>query len=395
MIGISKLYCGTIEPSDPLRYGRKSGSLPSHLLQFSSDKKPVVVWNCTRRCNLKCRHCYSESQNIAYDHEMSTDEALTFIDDLASYKIPVLLFSGGETLVRPDLLQLISHARNNGIRCVISTNGTMINEDMATKLGKAGLSYVGVSLDGLSAKHDEFRQVQGAFDWAIRGIRYCREAGIKVGLRFTITKENAGEIPGIFDLIEQENIPRICFYHLVYTGRGSELKNSDLDHDSTRRLLDLIIDRTTDLHQRGHKVEVLTVDNHADGVYLYLRMKRENPDRADSVMELLRMNGGNSTGIGIGCVSWDGTVHPDQFWRHHSLGNVREKPFSSIWSDKSNQLLASLQNRKILLKGRCGRCVWKDICNGNFRARAESVYGDMWQEDPACYLTEDEISNAI
>lgn len=395
MIGISKLYCGTIEPSDPLRYGRKSGSLPSHLLQFSSDKKPVVVWNCTRRCNLKCRHCYSESQNIAYDHEMSTDEALTFIDDLASYKIPVLLFSGGEPLVRPDLLQLISHARNNGIRCVISTNGTMINEDMATKLGKAGLSYVGVSLDGLSAKHDEFRQVQGAFDWAIRGIRYCREAGIKVGLRFTITKENAGEIPGIFDLIEQENIPRICFYHLVYTGRGSELKNSDLDHDSTRRLLDLIIDRTTDLHQRGHKVEVLTVDNHADGVYLYLRMKRENPDRADSVMELLRMNGGNSTGIGIGCVSWDGTVHPDQFWRHHSLGNVREKPFSSIWSDKSNQLLASLQNRKILLKGRCGRCVWKDICNGNFRARAESVYGDMWQEDPACYLTEDEISNAI
>lgn len=392
MIGISKLFCATIEPSDPLRYGRKSGSLPSHLLQFSSDKKPVVVWNCTRRCNLKCRHCYSESQNIAYDHEMSTDEALTFIDDLASYKIPVLLFSGGEPLVRPDLLQLISHARNNGIRCVISTNGTMINEDMATKLGKAGLSYVGVSLDGLSAKHDEFRQVQGAFDWAIRGIRYCRQAGIKVGLRFTITKENAGEIPGIFDLLEQENIPRICFYHLVYTGRGSELKNSDLDHDSTRRLLDLIIDRTTDLHQRGHKVEVLTVDNHADGVYLYLRMKRENPDRADSVMELLRMNGGNSTGIGIGCVSWDGTVHPDQFWRHHSLGNVREKPFSSIWSDKSNQLLASLQNRKILLKGRCGRCVWKDICNGNFRARAESVYGDMWQEDPACYLTEDEIS---
>lgn len=395
MIGISKLYCGTIEPSDPVRYGRKSGNLPSHLLQFSSDKKPVVVWNCTRRCNLKCCHCYSESQNIEYDQEMSTDEALAFIDDLASYGIPVLLFSGGEPLLRPDLLQLISHARNRGIRCVISTNGTMINADMATRLGNAGLSYVGVSLDGLSVKHDEFRQVQGAFERAIRGIRYCREAGIKVGLRFTITKDNAGEIPGIFDLLEQENIPRICFYHLVYTGRGSELKNSDMDHDGTRKLLDLIIDRTTDLHQRGKKVEVLTVDNHADGVYLYLRMKKENSGRADSVMELLQMNGGNSTGIGIGCVSWDGTVHPDQFWRHHSLGNVREKPFSSIWSNETNSLLVSLRNRKILLKGRCRRCVWKDICNGNFRARAESVYGDMWQEDPACYLTEDEISNAI
>ena len=234
MIGISKLYCGTIEPSDPVRYGRKSGNLPSHLLQFSSDKKPVVVWNCTRRCNLKCRHCYSESQNIAYNQEMNTDEALSFIDDLASYGIPVLLFSGGEPLVRSDLLHLISHARNNGIRCVISTNGTLINADMASKFGKTGLSYVGISLDGLSVKHDEFRQVQGAFDLAIRGIRHCQDAGIKVGLRFTITKDNAGEIPGIFDLLEQENIPRICFYHLVYTGRGSELKDSDLDHESAR-----------------------------------------------------------------------------------------------------------------------------------------------------------------
>lgn len=395
MIGISKLYCGTVEPSDPLRYGRKSGNLPSHLLQFSSDKKPVVVWNCTRRCNLRCRHCYSESQNIAYDQEMSTGEAIRFIDDLASYGIPVLLFSGGEPLMRPDLLQLITHARKSGIRCVISTNGTMINPDIASRLGLAGLSYVGVSLDGLSAIHDDFRQVRGSFERAIKGIRNCREAGIKVGLRFTITKDNASEIPGIFKLLEQEGIPRICFYHLVYTGRGAELKNSDLDPSETRNIIDLIIDQTAQMHQRGCSVEVLTVDNHADGVYLYLRMKRENSERADSVMQLLKMNGGNSTGKGIGCVSWDGTVHPDQFWRHHILGNVKEKPFSEIWSSETDPLLVSLRNRKILLKGRCGRCVWQDICNGNFRARAESLCGDMWQEDPACYLTEEEIGRLI
>lgn len=395
MIGISKLYCGTIEPSDPVRYGRKSENLPSHLLQFSLDKKPVVVWNCTRRCNLRCRHCYSESHNISFDNEMNTAEALRFIDDLANYGIPVLLFSGGEPMMRPDLLELIAHARNNGIRCVISTNGTLITQNLAAKLGEAGLSYVGVSLDGLSMKHDDFRQVEGSFDRAIKGIRYCRQEAIKVGLRFTITKGNAGEIPDIFDLLEKENIPRICFYHLVYTGRGLELKNNDLDHADTRRLMDLIIDRTADLHRRGIKTEVLTVDNHADSVYLYLRMKREKSNRADSVMELLKMNGGNSTGIGIGCVSWDGTVYPDQFWRHHAVGNVRETSFSEIWSNEKNPLLLSLRDRKLLLKGRCARCVWKDICNGNFRARAESVYGDMWQEDPACYLTENEISNKV
>ena len=395
MIGVSKLYCGTVEPSDVLRYGSKSNNLPSHMLQFSSDKKPVVVWNSTQSCNLRCRHCYSQSQNLKYEGEINTADAIRFIDSLADFKVPVLLFSGGEPLMRPDLFELVAHARSRNIRAVISTNGTLITPEVASKLRTAGLSYVGVSLDGLTGIHDTFRGVNGAFFRALQGIRACRQEGVKVGLRFTITRDNAGEIPGIFRLLEEENIPRICFYHLVYTGRAVDLKEHDLDPARTRELMDFIIDRTADLHNRGQKVEVLTVDNHADGVYLYLRMKREKSPRADGVMELLRMNGGNNSGIGIGCVSWDGTVYPDQFWRHYSLGNIREKSFGDIWTNPNEQLLNQLRSRKDLLKGRCGRCVWKEICNGNFRVRAEAVHGGTWEEDPACYLTEDEINGKI
>lgn len=395
MVGISKLYCGTVEPSDALRYGRKSGKLPSHMLQFSEDKKPVVVWNCTRRCNLKCIHCYSQSYDVDYKGEMSTDEAKRFIDDLAEFGTPVLLFSGGEPMLRKDLFELIGYTRSKGIRAVISTNGTLITEELAVRLGDAGLSYVGVSLDGLDAVHDRFRGVDGSFGRALAGLRACRKAGVKVGLRFTINKFNADQVPGIFDLLETEQIPRICFYHLVYTGRAAEMKEQDLDHHESRAMVDLIINRTARLHAQGISAEVLTVDNHADGVYLYLRMKREGLPRAAGVLELLSMNGGNSSGIGIASVSWDGSVYPDQFWRHYAVGSVRERPFGEIWRDKKEPLLVQLRNRKPLLQGKCGRCVWQDICNGNFRVRAEAIHGDVWAEDPACYLTEEEISTRI
>ncbi len=391
MIGISKLYCGTVEPSDPLRYGRSSRALPSHLLQFSEDKKPVVVWNVGRRCNLRCRHCYSRSQDRAYEGELDTAEGLALIDDLAGFGVPVILFSGGEPLIRPDILQLIAHAGKRGVRSVLSTNGTLITAELSRRLKDLALSYVGISLDGLEQTHDRFRGAPGAFRQALQGLRNCREAGIKVGLRFTINRGNAADIPGIFELLRQEAIPRVCFYHLVYAGRGSRLIEEDLDHGQTRRAVDQIIDLTREMHQAGQPREVLTVDNHADGVYLYLRAKREDPRRAEAILELLRMNGGNSSGHGIGCVSWDGTVHPDQFWRHVSLGNVRERPFSAIWSDPADELLARLRNKKDHVKGRCASCRYLELCGGNFRVRAEAVTGDLWEADPACYLSDEEI----
>ncbi|SHE78791.1 12,18-didecarboxysiroheme deacetylase [Desulfacinum infernum DSM 9756] len=394
MIGISKLYCGTVEPSDALRYGRRSRDLPSHLLQFSEDKKPVVVWNMTRRCNLKCVHCYAHAKDRAFPDELTTAEGKALLDDLAAFGCPVVLFSGGEPLMRPDLVELADYAVRKGMRAVISTNGTLITPRVAQELKKVGLSYVGISLDGMEEVNDRFRGVKGAFRMALDGIAACREAGIKVGLRFTMNRRNASEIPAIFDLLEERDIPRVCFYHLVYSGRGSALMEEDLSHEETRRAVDLIIDRTADLHRRGKPKEVLTVDNHADGPYVYLRLLREGSPRAEDVLKLLQMNEGNSSGRGIGCVSWDGRVHADQFWRHYSFGNVRERPFSEIWSDLSNPLMAKLKDKKPHVKGRCARCRWLDICAGNFRVRAEAATGDLWAPDPACYLTDTEIGIA-
>ncbi|MFW6011187.1 MAG: 12,18-didecarboxysiroheme deacetylase [Desulfosalsimonas sp.] len=393
MIGISKLYCKTVEPSDALRYSRNSGQMPSHLLQFSEDKRPVVVWNITRRCNLKCIHCYARAKAGKQNNELSTKEGKALIDDFAHMGVPVLLFSGGEPLMRADLAELAEYAVKKGIRAVISTNGTLIDPETAKILKDIGLSYVGISLDGNRQVNDKFRGVDGAFDMAMKGIENCSAAGIKVGLRFTINRFNADEIPLLFELLEEKEIPRICFYHLVYAGRGSSLVNDDVSHKETRRLVDLIMDRTRDLHERGKPKEVLTVDNHADGPYVYLRLKREDPQRAKEVLELLKMNEGNNSGRGIGCVSWDGEVHADQFWRHYSFGNVRSRPFSEIWTDTAaDTLLAKLKDKKKYVKGRCAKCRWLDVCGGNFRVRAEAVTGDVWAPDPACYLTDEEIS---
>jgi len=394
MIGISKLYCGTVEPSDALRYGRDSSKLPSHLLQFSKDKKPVVVWNMGRRCNLKCVHCYAQSKDIEYKNELTTQQGKDLIDDLAQFGAPVILFSGGEPIMRKDLPELAQYAKSKGMRAVISTNGTLIDKKMAKVLKDIGLSYVGVSLDGMRETNDKFRGMKGAFDAALNGMRNCLAEGVKVGLRFTINKKNVKDIPAIFDLLEKEKIPRVCFYHLVYAGRGSKLVEQELSHEESRKTLDIIMDRTKAMHDKGFPIEVLTVDNHCDGPYVYFRLLKEDPKRAAEVFELLQMNQGNSSGIGIGCVSWDGSVHADQFWRHYSFGNVKERKFSEIWTDTSNELMAGLKSRKLLIKAnadRCAHCKWFDICNGNFRVRAEAIYGNVWADDPACYLTKEEI----
>jgi 12,18-didecarboxysiroheme deacetylase len=391
VIGISKLYCGTIEPSDALRYGRDSGDLPPHLLQFSADKKPVVVWNMTQACNLKCVHCYAHAVEKAKGKELTTEEGRTMIDDLAAFGAPVILFSGGEPLMRRDLIPLAHYAVDKGMRAVISTNGTLITKEKAKELKDVGVSYVGVSLDGMEEVNDRFRGKKGAFRDAMAGMRNCQDVGLKVGLRFTVNRMNVDEVPRIFDLIEESNIPRVCFYHLVYAGRGSELVTEDLSHEDTRRIVDLIIDRTKEMVDRGISKEVLTVDNHADGPYLYLRMEREDNPRAKEVLALLKMNEGNSSGRGIGCISWDGSVYADQFWRYHSFGNILERPFSQIWTDLSDPLMARLKEKKKHVRGRCAACRWLDVCAGNFRVRAEAVTGDLWAPDPACYLTDEEI----
>lgn len=396
MIGISKLYCGGVESSDVLRYGRASQNLPSHLLQFSEDKKPVVVWNITRACNLSCDHCYASATAGPAPDELSLAEAEKLVDQLIEFKAPVVLFSGGEPLMHPHIFKLIKRAVDGGRRAVLSTNGLLIDQGVAARLKDLGLSYVGVSLDGLAPVHDEFRRLPGAFDRTVKAMAIAREAGLKVGLRFTLNRSNVEDLPAIFDLMEREGIARVCFYHLVVSGRGARLNGVTLNHEESRRALDFIIKRTDERHQKGRPLEVLTVDNHADGPYLYLKMMAEGrAERAREVLKLLRLNGGNSSGRGIGAVSWNGAVHPDQFWRSLTLGSVREKTFGEIWTNRDNEILMALKNKKDHVAGRCRRCSFLEMCGGNLRARAVAATGDIWGEDPACHLTDEEISTAL
>ncbi len=395
MIGISKLYCGAVEAADVLRYKRRSSELPSGLLQFSRDKKPVVVWNCTKTCNLKCMHCYAGSDNHVYD-QLSTGQAKVMIDDLAAFGAPVLLFSGGEPCMRKDLLELMHYAKSAGMRVVLSTNGTLITPELAREFAEVGLSYVGVSLDGGKETHDKFRGVENSFERSMEGLANSQAAGIKVGLRMTVNKLNYKDVDEVFDIMRERQINRACFYHLVYTGRGSEMMDMDLSHEQTRDVVRRIMDRTKEWFDEGGTPEILTVDNHADGPFVYLELLKEDPERAKEVLQLLQWNQGNSTGNGIACVSWDGEVYADQFWRHFSFGNVLDRPFSEIWTDVSgnteeSELMNRLKDKRPYVKGRCAKCKWLDICAGDFRVRAEAATGDLWASDPACYLTDEEI----
>lgn len=388
MISVTKLLFNTEYFGDSLRYSVHSQSAKNGTTLESG---PVVVWNSTRTCNLRCIHCYMESDAQKYEGELTTEEAKRFIDDLAEFRVPVLLFSGGEPLIRPDFFELAAYAASKGIRPTLSTNGTLITPEVAQKIKEIGVGYVGISLDGLREVNDEFRGKEGAFQKAMEGIQNCVAADQRVGLRFTINSHNLRELDHIFDFIEEENINRVCFYHLVYSGRGNKMIAQDVSPEESRQAMETIIRRTIDFENRGLKKEILTVDNHCDGVYLYLRTLKENPAKAEEIKRLISFNGGNRSGIAFSEVDPMGYVHPDQFTQHITFGNVREKKFGDIWTDLSNPILAGMKDRKPLLKGRCSKCQYLDLCNGNFRTRAEAVTGDFWESDPACYLTDEEI----
>jgi radical SAM protein with 4Fe4S-binding SPASM domain len=398
MIDIGKLYCGGASTGDGLRYGTDAkpdchGNSP-HLRQVSAgERKPIVVWSTTRTCNLKCVHCYTDSDNTRYTGELTTDEGLALIDDLASFGIPSLLFSGGEPLMRKDLFTLIERASNKGIRPVISTNGTLIDRDTAQRIKDTGITYVGISLDGMEEINDKFRGVKGAYRKAMKGFENCVAAGQRVGLRLTLTEHNYRDLHRIFDFIEKEGISRACFYHLVYSGRGKDMFKDDLTHRESRDALDIIMARTADYFARGLDINILTVDNHVDGVYMYRKLLDENPAKAQEVYDLLKWNGGgaHSTGVGIGNIDFFGNVHPDQFWQDYSFGNVRERSFGDIWTDESDPLMKGLKHKADYIKGRCRLCKYNELCTGAMRVRAFRTFNDPWAPDPQCYLTDEEI----
>ncbi|MBI1336888.1 MAG: radical SAM protein [Phycisphaera sp.] len=399
MIDVSVLYGGLETPSTPHRYGRKITQIdpPEHqrmaVAKSAKERRPIVVWNLTRTCNLKCVHCYTDSEAKRYNYELSTEQCKAVLDDLADFKVPAVLFSGGEPLTRPDVFELAEYARSLGLHVVLSTNGTLIDEKIAKRFVELKFAYIGISLDSaFPAVHDEFRGVKGAYDRAMRGFRHCVDAGQKVGLRLTLTRQTCKDLGTIFDFIDREKIDRSCFYHLCPAGRGSHL--IALRPEESRQAMDTIFTRSLRFVEEGKRVEVLTVDNHCDGPYLYLRMLKENHPRAQQVLEMLSWNGGGrySSGVGISNIDFFGNVHADQFSMYRSFGNVKERKFSEIWQDTSDPVMAGLKERLDLLKGRCGSCRFKYVCGGSLRARAEMSTGDPWAADPGCYLTDEEIA---
>jgi radical SAM protein with 4Fe4S-binding SPASM domain len=393
MINISKLYCGLAGASDDLRYER------------SHSFGPVVVYNCTAKCNLRCLHCYSYSQADSSCDELTTAQARQLLWQLAEVDCAVVLFSGGEPLLREDLFELLGEAKQLGLRTVISSNGTLIDSIVAGKLAEADVSYVGISLDGQETFHDQFRGAKGSFKAALAGIDNCKKSGIRTGLRFTITKDNAAQVPAIFDIAALAGVRRICFYHLIRAGRaaphnkpkphvkrGAKYSGLSIPPEKTRQVLDVIIERTDEFVKNGLVDEVLTVDNHADGPYLLLKMQKENNPRYEQARNLLLANGGNKIGEKIVCVGWDGNVYPDQFWRNYSLGSVKDKTFRQIWENSSEPVLAKLRNKSQFADPRCLGCRWFDLCKGNYRFLGTNAHNKYWLNEPACYMTDEEIS---
>ena len=355
---------------------------------------PVVIWNLVRRCNLNCKHCYSLSADVDFPGELSTAEIGAVMVDLRAFGVPVLILSGGEPLLRPDIFDISRHAKSLGFYVGLSSNGTLIDEAMSERIASVGYDYVGISLDGIGEVHDRFRRQAGAFDAALRGMHLCRSHGIKVGLRFTMTEHNYESFPAMLDLMERESIDKFYLSHLVYAGRGNRYRGDDAYHRTTREAMDLLFERCWQDARNGGTREFVTGNNDADGVYFLKWAERRFPERVAHLRAHLTAWGGNASGVNVANIDNLGNVHPDTFWWHYDLGNVRQRPFSQIWNDRSDPIMAGLKAEPRRIKGRCDACQFFDICGGNTRVRALQLTGDPWEEDPACYLTDAEIGAA-
>lgn len=367
---------------------------PSAVAEARKPPGPVVIWNLIRRCNLTCKHCYSISADRDFPGELTTSEVFQVMDDLRAFRVPVLILSGGEPLLRNDIFDISRRAKRLGFYVGLSTNGTLIDEKNIDAIADIGYDYVGVSIDGIRETHDRFRRREGAFDASMDGIRLCRERGIKVGLRFTMTQDNAPELPRLLALMDEEDLDKFYMSHLNYAGRGNRNRKSDVIHQTTRWAMNLLFETCLEDALQSRTREVVTGNNDADAVYLLHWARERYPDRVAHLRRKLAQWGGNSSGVNIANIDNLGNVHPDTMWWHYDLGNVRDRPFSQIWSDESDPLMAGLRENPRPVEGRCGACCYLDVCGGNTRVRAHQLTGNVWAEDPACYLSDAEIGLA-
>jgi len=381
MIIFSKALADQATVWEALRASHHCQNLPPDLLRFSAQTRPVVMWNLTEHCNLACKHCYMDARQKAGD-EMTLEEGVTLIDELAELKIPIIIFTGGEPLLSRNFYALAFHAREVGLKSVISTNGTLITPDVARLLAEAKIRYVGVSLDSSDPKrHDSFRGVAGAHARALQGLKNARDAGLKTGLRITLTRDNWQDVPILLNLAIEEKIPRFCLYHLVPTGRGMDIADRDVTPEQRRSVIRLLAEAAEEL--KGKNIEILTTDSPMDGAFL-MEILKDDP-RKENVRKLLTNAGGCSTGIKVANINHRGDVHPYHFMPHVVVGNVRERSFKDIWIDHPTSELLALRGIKSHLGGACGRCEYLDLCGG-CRQKAYYHTGDLAAEDPTCIL---------
>ena len=369
-----------------------SGQYPS-----THDRKargPVVIWNLIRRCNLTCKHCYALSADHDYAGELSLPEVFAVMDDLKAFGVPALILSGGEPLLRKDIFEISARARSMGFYTGLSTNGTLIDAPLAQRIADAGFDYVGISLDGLQPTHDKFRRLEGAFDRSLAAIGHLDRVGVKVGLRYTMTAMNAHDLPALLDLMQQVGAHKFYFSHLNYAGRGNIHRDKDAHHQATRAAMDLLFERAWAAAQAGSMDDYVSGNNDADGPYLLQWVRQHLPQWESALQARLVAWGGNASGQHIANIDNLGHVHPDTMWWHHDLGCVRDRPFSAIWNDLSDPLMAGLKQRPRPVQGRCGACQHLAICNGNTRVRAQQLTGNFWAEDPGCYLSDAEVGAA-
>lgn len=370
----------------------RDGSYPQARRPPSSTATaPVVIWNLTRRCNLTCKHCYALSADHHYPGELSFDEVCTAMDDLRAYGVPVLILSGGEPLLRADLFDIATRAQGLGFYTALSTNGTLIDAPMAARIAAQKFDYVGISIDGKRATHDKFRRLVGAFDASLNAIRLLHSQGVKTGLRYTFTDLNGQDCPALLQLMRDEQVDKFYFSHLNYAGRGNIHRGRDAHFDATRQALDLLFDTAWADAVNGSERDYVTGNNDADAAYLLRWVARRFPQWATPLRERLVAWGGNASGVGVANIDNLGEVHPDTMWWHYPLGNLRQRPFSAIWSDRSDPLMDGLKTKPRPVKGRCAECQHFALCGGNTRVRAQQVTGDLWAEDPGCYLDDAEI----
>lgn len=345
--------------------------------RFSSPIRPVVSWNITRRCNLRCMHCYINAGE-SDTNELSTEEALRLIDQFREVGVPLILFTGGEPLLRSDLFELASYAVKGGIKVALSTNGTLITRDVARRLADVGFSYVGISLDSTDPSfHDKFRGVPGAFMLTLNGIKNAISAGLDVGLRFTLTSKNIDDVPHYIEFALSLGVRRITFYHLSASGRASSMSR-DWWYGPQQyvKFIESLIEYS---RKYSDRLEIETTLGPFDGIYIAMRLARDEKE-LDEYLRFVESTGG--CGRKIVSIYPNGDVYPCQFIDFVKLGNVRERSFRDILTEAN---LDPFVNTEKYLRGPvCSRCRFKNYCKGGDRARAYYLIGDMFGDDPLC-----------